>query len=198
MTGLRFDEEDLLRQCDQLPESLRVAFAAACAERLLPACEKYSVRTGQGQSVRLAKILARLWDDLEGNLMSDEEVHEQILASTELIPREEEAAWGPDQAAAEDAAAAVTYALQCRQCGAAQHSIWAARRVHEALDTLVTSQVNIDLNRPGAEEMVLAHPSIQTELARQRRDLTELSQGTASPASLRARATAEARSCFPG
>jgi hypothetical protein len=91
-----------------------------------------------------------------------------------LIPQEDDSPWVMEQASAEDAGAAVAYAMRCRQSGQAQDAAWSARRAYEALDHYVINRENIDTNKPGAEERVLGHPVVQAELARQRRDLDEV------------------------
>jgi hypothetical protein len=73
----------------------------------------------------------------------------------------------------------VAYALRCRQNGQSQEAAWAARRAYEALDHFVINREKIDVNKPGAEARVLGHAAVQTELARQRRDLDELLGGDA-------------------
>jgi hypothetical protein len=60
---------------------------------------------------------------------------------------------------------------------------------------------DIDTNVPGAEARVLAHPIVQAELARQRRDIDELDSAPAQDlgavvARLRDRAKVEAASFF--
>jgi uncharacterized protein YjaG (DUF416 family) len=63
----RFDEPSLIRALSQLPRSLRVVFAAAAAERLLPAYMSWSHLTGQGDALTMAALLDRLWLDLQGD-----------------------------------------------------------------------------------------------------------------------------------
>ena len=175
MAILRSDEAELEGTLERLPWPLRVAFAAACAERLLPAYLAFSTQTGRGEPATLQSILAQLWDDLTGRRrMTDNGVRARIDAWMKLIPQEDDGAWVMEQASAEDAAAAATYALRCRQNGQAQEAVWSARRACEALDHYVTNRENIDLNATGAEVRVLAHPLAQAELARQRRDPDEL------------------------
>jgi hypothetical protein len=63
----RFDEKALAAALDRLPELYRTVFAAACAERLMPAYDAFARRSGRGDPKALGDILARLWDDLAGN-----------------------------------------------------------------------------------------------------------------------------------
>ncbi len=196
---LRFDEKTLTAALERLPQPLRAAFAAACAERLMPAYDAFSRSSGRGDPIALREILSRLWDDLAGNAMTSAELKSRIDDCMKLIPREDEGVWIPQQAAAEDAAAAVAYALRCRQNGRSQEAAWSARRLYEAHDHYVVTNGNIDTNVAGAEALVLKHPLIQTELMRQQRDLDELSNvGSVANAvsTLRARAMTEGIS-FP-
>lgn len=184
---LRYDEDRLLARLERLPPPFRAAFAAACAERLLPAYAGFFARTGRGAPLSLADALERLWLDLEGDSMSTYELQKELSRATALITDEDEDDWVPGWAQADDAAAAVAYAVRCRQGGQAQDAAWAARRAYEALDHLLRHREDIGLGDPSAAaqmpanlgalaevEWALAHPIVQAELARQRRDLDEL------------------------
>jgi len=171
---LRFNDESLKKELDRIAVPLRVVFAAAVAERLLPAYVSFSQKTGRGNPHLLTEILDRLWRDIDGIKMSPEELQQNIDLSMELIPQEDEKPWIPDQAWAEDAAVAVVYSLCTRQNGKSQDAVWAARRAYDALDHFVTTQEDIDPSTVGAEERILSNPLIQQEFMRQQRDLREL------------------------
>ena len=177
---LEFSEPGLVENLERLAPELRVVFAAACAERLLPAYGAFSTKTGRGEPTELRTILSRLWDDLTGNRMTDDEVKAKIDACMKLIPREDEVQWVPEQGPGEDAVAAAAYAFRCRQNWLSQEAAWSARCAYEALDNYVSISENIDWSGPDpnatalALERILAHPVVQAELARQRRDLEEL------------------------
>ena len=66
MSILHFDKSALIAQLDRLPNRLRVAFAAACAERQLPNYARFSEATGEESPKRLEDTLRRVWDDIEG------------------------------------------------------------------------------------------------------------------------------------
>ncbi|HLH72677.1 MAG TPA: DUF416 family protein [Chloroflexota bacterium] len=171
---LRFNEESLKSELSRIAAPLRVVFAAAVAERLLPAYVTFSHKTGRGNPDLLTQILERLWGDIDGIEMSPEQLQQNIDLSMELIPKEDEIPWIPDQAWAEDAAVAVVYALHTRQNGKSQDAAWAARRAYDALDHFVTTQEDIDPSAAGAEEQIISNPLIQAEFMRQQRDLREL------------------------
>jgi uncharacterized protein YjaG (DUF416 family) len=174
MSLIRYDEQWLVRQLRQLPPELCVAFAAACAERLLPAYFSFAKQTGRGDPRRLAAILERLWADLQGNPMSAEELKASLDTCMSLIPQEDEEPWVEEQAYAEDAVVSLAYALRARQSGESQEAAWAARVAYETVDHYVINRVGIDTNQPSGEERVLSHGIVQAELARQRRDVEEL------------------------
>jgi uncharacterized protein YjaG (DUF416 family) len=193
----RFNERELAESIEGLPEPARAAFAAACAERLLPAYHKFSARSNRGDPRILEQILTRLWTDLSGEPMSEAETEAQIDACMGLIPQEDDGPWVAEQAAAEDAVAAIAYALRCRRSGLAKEAAWAARRAYEALDDYVINHENVDTNIAGAEAQVLAHPLVQAELARQQQDLDDLLGGTINIDRLRERSKAEAAEFLP-
>lgn len=171
---LRYNEELLKEELNRMAVPLRVIFAAAVAERLLPAYVTFSHKTGRGNPHLLTEILERLWRDIDGIKMDLEELQRNIDLSMELIPQEDEEPWIPDQAWAEDAAVAVVYALCTRQNGKSQDAAWAARRAYDALDDFITTQEDIDPSTAGAEERIISNPLIQAEFMRQQRDLREL------------------------
>jgi hypothetical protein len=203
MSIIRYSREQLIKNLDQLSRSLRVIFAAACAERLLPAYFTSWALTGNGNPEVLARILARLWEDVAGNPMTETEVKANISTGMNLIPVDYHEPWFVEQASAEDASAAVVFALTCRQNGNSQEAMWSAQRAHSAIDQFVIDREHIDVIPRGARERILAHPLIQAELARQRRDIDELLAAAAADADVRqtaerfrARAKAEAAIVF--
>jgi uncharacterized protein YjaG (DUF416 family) len=194
---MTYDETRLIKKLDTLPKHLRVVFAALCAERILPAYSAFAERAGTGDSSYLRSILNRLWRDLEGEGLSNDQIQD-LDSCLGLIPDENEGQWSSLRAYAEDAVAAVVYALRARQSGKSQEAAWAARRSYEALDHFVVSQEAIDTNEPDAEKRIIAHPLVQKELVRQGQDLDELDKLVHEPqqhqsiAVLRANAQADA------
>lgn len=189
-----FDEKALRDAVATLPVKQRAAFAASVAERLLPAYSMYAKASGRGDPAKLRDLLNRLWEDLDGRTMSAAELTAAIGTCMALVPPEDEGPWVPEQAYGEDAAAALAYALRCRESGDPQEAAWAARRAYEALDHYVIRTEGVDTNAPGAEARVLANPLIQTELHRQERVLKDLVH--ASPSAIRRDAERDAVGFF--
>jgi uncharacterized protein YjaG (DUF416 family) len=193
--GLQYDERELIEKLNRLSKPLRAVFAALCAERLLPAHAEYCKRVATRDPLALPTLLSRLWEDLDGDPMSPAQLAAAIDTCTELIPREDEEPWIDLQPYAEDAGAAVAYALRTRITGASQEAAWAARRAYEAMDHSVISREGVEANSAGEEARVLAHPLVQAELARQQRDLEDLDKTGKEReliSSLRARAQRDA------
>jgi hypothetical protein len=123
---LKSDDSALLKKLDLLPRELRSAFAAACAQRLLPHYRDFAVRTSGGlvktrttnDSGRLEHILTNFWGTLEGG--ADSTVLQKWRDMCEsLLPNDYEL--GMDGAAqAEDAVAATLYATRPRYPGIAR------------------------------------------------------------------------------
>lgn len=174
MPVLQFSRTQLTRKLARLPLPLCVIFAAACAERLLPGYITFSNRTGQGDSTAIMRALARLWEDVGGRPMTADEVQANISTCMNLIPPDDDVSLGEESDYAENASAAVVYALTCLQKSNAEYGAWSADQAYEALGQFVTNRDNVDLNAQGSLRRILANPLIQAELVRQRRDVNEL------------------------
>jgi len=170
---LTFSQAQLVGELEQLPARMRTIFAAGCAERILPAYERFSRRTGLGDDVALQGVLARLWADLAGDRMSKIESESGVSMCRRLSADAEDHV--ADQVAAEDAAAAVAYALACGLNGRAEDAGWAGCRAYEAVFAFVIRNECIDVNTPYGKRVARGeHPLLQAELVRQRRDIDEL------------------------
>ena len=193
----KYEQSKLIKAVDLLPKLLRTAFAALCAQRLLPAYLAFADRLEPEDRADVASILSRLWSDLEGDEMSAQEIQENLDACLALLGPEDEGEWSDLRAYGEDAVTAVAYALYTRLSGKSQEAVLAARHVYEALDYFVNNDEGVDATQ-STDEDILAHPLIQGELARQWQDFDDLVKLAAQPEwrdaliALRARAAADA------
>jgi uncharacterized protein YjaG (DUF416 family) len=167
-----FDEKKLVRELDQLPIWLRVAFATACAERLLPQFVAYG-HQARISGEELAQILEAVWASAEAGEVRVPNLKETIERWLKLLPSEDEAAEAGVPFAM-DAGAAAVYALRALSEGSSQEAAWAARRAYDAVDRFAQDSLDIDLERQDAEQQLLSFPAVQRELARQRRALDAL------------------------
>jgi hypothetical protein len=194
-TMLRYDKAALVRDLARVGIKSRVAFAASCAERLFPAYEDFWRRAGRGDRATLAEALEAVWQHLLGDEMSTEQIRAELGRCMALIPGEDDEPWVEEQAYADDAASAMAYTLRALDTGEPQEAAWAARRAYEAADHHVMHRLGVD-----GETQVLAHPIVQAEFSRQRRDLDEILGARRESAGLfvrlRDRAKAEAPAFF--
>jgi uncharacterized protein YjaG (DUF416 family) len=202
MISVQYNEPEIIKNIECLPLLLRVAFAALCAERLLPAYIRFCGQTGTGDAQKMEAILGRVWRDIAGEHITNEELQAELDACMSLIPQEDEGEWIEQQAYAEDAGAAVAYALRARKSGEPQEAAWAARCAYETLHYYLTYQEGRHAIDPGEVERTMAHPIVQAELLRQKRDLDDLAKIAKAPdwqlklADIRSRAESDAAIFF--
>lgn len=159
---LSFNEQDLKNKLADMPAVRRSLFAAMIATRLSVGYESYA-----GDNSTFQAALNYLWKNLGAN-PSAEEVSRYVEEVIALIPEEDEE---PRRfaAQADDAAAALAYALRSLADPNPQEAAWAARRAYESADNLVTQRANVEIGGK-AEEQILQEPLIQSELDRQHVD----------------------------
>lgn len=169
---LRYDEKSMIDRLRAMEARGRSAFAAACAQRLLPSYRAFSGQSGAGNPSMLTESLSMLWDRLRGGAIEKDDLIARIEVCEQIVPEEDEQ-WSELTAYAQNAAAAVAYALRCEANGEPQEAAWAARQAYEAVDFYVVHKNGVDVNAPDAELKILSHPVVQAELGRQDRDLRE-------------------------
>jgi uncharacterized protein YjaG (DUF416 family) len=174
MSVLRHDERDLWKQLERMPNRLRVAFAAACAQRQVPNYIRFTKAAGQGSPDVLIGALGCLWDDLLGGKVTENELRRQLDACMSMLPDKDDYY---DRLAyyAEDAVSAAVYAIGARLGSDVQQVIWAGRRAYEALHEFVSAEKpDSEAIDQKEEERILSHSLVQAELRRQQVDLGQL------------------------
>jgi uncharacterized protein YjaG (DUF416 family) len=198
MHVFHYDEPATVARLEALPERLRVTFALLAASRIAPSYDRFHSRTGRGDARAFRALLERLWRDVEGDEMGTAELEASVARAKQLMPSEDEGWDDMERPYAEDAAAALAYALRARMTADPQEASAVSRRAYDAIDDFVqrmNSATNLD------EAAILSHPLVQAELARQHRDLNDLATTTAGRpelARLRERSEEESRSFFGG
>jgi uncharacterized protein YjaG (DUF416 family) len=172
-TPLRFDEPGLIARLTKLPNELRVAFAALCAERQLPNYIRFSTRSGLGNPTLLNEAFVSIWEDLQGRSVSKARLTSILEQCMALIPNGDEDT-EEETAYADDAAASVAYTIRARLVGDPQEAAWAARRAYDAVDHFILSELNSTIVERGREGLIASHPLAQAELQRQQADLQDL------------------------
>lgn len=160
----QFDELRLKGRLDAKASRSRAVFAAMIATRLSPAFETYLSKSGLHDGSYFT-LLDALWTHLRDESGFETDSHAEMAIA--LTPSEDDFSV-PFAAQAEDAAAALAYALLATGGESAENAAWAARRAYEAVDNLVVSQAGNELLD---ESAILANPLIQEELREQEADL---------------------------
>jgi len=197
-----FDESQLSEALETLAVPLRVAFAAACAERQMVAYRRFEHRRGRSAPGLLERALDEVWAD-PAQARDSAALQTRIEEMMALVPDEDSVddPWTEEATRAQFAAMAVMYALRAKVEGDSRESAYAARVAYDALDDFVIGSERIDINLAQAEEYVLSHPLVRAELTRQWRDIEDLKASSPAElgaviATLHARAVADAPGFF--
>lgn len=170
----KYDRAKLIGMISKLSNRDQAAFAASCAQPLLPWWEAYC---------RHAKLLApqvlgaprdglaQIWQyaRFEADLDA-EKLNVLIAAIDKNTPSDSE----PDSALSpyvEDAASSAIYAIQCALTGDPQLALYCSNRLYSVYDDIIIHRNEDAYTNEVNELEVLADPLIQNELSRQYRDL---------------------------
>lgn len=157
MNGLsrvhRYDENELAKALSVLTPRARASFACACAERLMPAYQWFCLAAGPGNYDLVREALNIAWiADAPEQMAELSSLQKRVIGA---VPRVEDSQIFPGAAIAQNAVAGVCYAIEVRLTGDVQASVWAARQLYEAADTVVqqgaaaqTYLAEIDLEQP--------------------------------------------------
>ena len=155
------------------PKAAQAAFAAASAERLQPLYVWFHEVSGQGDPATLRSALDAVWDLVLG-LPAPDNLSELQDAAESLVTDDEDANWVEQTAYAQNAAAAVAYAVSSWISADPQDAVSAATQLYEAAD--YAAQQEIDLNAPGAEDVIRGQPVVQEGLEGIQADLRGVSR----------------------
>lgn len=194
----------LVEGLSETSNNARVAFAAACAERVLPFYGAYRKKTGKTQTTALRRLVDPVWAHLLGEKLNAEQIRTAMVRCSKLFPPDDDGSF--ERNCAESAVVAVLYTLGTLECGERAQAGWerpyerqggaeeaacAAGRVDEAIGFFVRDRAA----RPPHFRPELEHPAFSAEHARQLRDLGELREhprgSSALYTHLRARAERE-------
>jgi uncharacterized protein YjaG (DUF416 family) len=108
---------DLERHLDQLGERHRVAFAASCCERILPAYAAFSRDDNWGDAQLLREALGRVWASVSGAPVNERDERELTERCEQQIHHLDDPFRSVFTAPAQNAAIAVLRAVQCAAHG---------------------------------------------------------------------------------
>lgn len=187
-----YDEAEITARLVRLDRSRRTAFVAACAERLWPLFERYSLVTGCGDAADLRTVLDQAWTVAQGGDAVDLESASTI--AEELVPSDE-GEWVFEMGYGQNAAAAVAYAVRTWLTDDPQEGVWGTRQVYEAADYAAQHSLpDFDPNAVDAERRLLESSAVQSALAGLATDLAAVESSAGDGwAALRERAEREGR-----
>ena len=194
---LAYDKSRLADRLGKLSERRRAIFAASCAQRLCPFYELYGTKTQRAGFESIQESLDILWRYLGGENITAEQLGELAERCESLVP-DDDTPWHDTSPYASNAAAAVVYALETPLTETCQRPEWAAFQGYEAAWHYVDRRLDVDPNDRDALRTLDETEEVQTELARQEADLSELERETElSDAELAERLRARARANPP-
>jgi len=181
MTALQFSRDDLSKKLSSLPRRLRTAFAAACAQRLMPGYIRSASRNLNANPQQAIKILGEVWNDIQSGSSDPNKLNRDVETCAALIP-DYDVSYFDGIEYAEDAICSLIFAIESELKGGAEEAAWAADRVHTSLFHFVESLVG-HVETRAEMARIDSHPLIQTELRRQEADLADLQTAAKSPGS---------------
>lgn len=186
-----YDEMLLMLRLEPLDRSAKTAFAAACAQRLVPLSDRYSQQVGDtSREQRLSVIVAAVWQAASGR---DIDATRLTAEAEAMVPDEDDEGWTAGRTYAGNAAAAAAYAVRTWLTNDSQEAAWAARQLFDAAD-LAYFQANPggDFTAEAEEKASLESPVVQSVISAIQRDL-EAIENARPWSELRQRAQLEGR-----
>lgn len=193
-----YDGPALVARLGYLDRHAKTAFAAACAQRLLPLFERYARAEGiEAHGLRLGEILASAWEAASGANVDGRHLGSEAES---MVPPEDES--GDLEADyAENASAAVAYAVRTWLSDDPREAAWAAQQVNEVAEYafsqagLEPGMVYLQTPKQAAEEAAasLASGLVQRALAAIHDDLETAESSPSSWHALRQRSETEGR-----
>lgn len=162
MSVREYDEQEILARLAALDRRSRTAFAASCAERLVPLFERYARSVGAPErGIRLRGLADAAWDAASG---VDIDAGAYQAEAEGLVPSDADG-WVLETGYGQHAAAAVAYAIRTWLADAPQEAAWAARQVYELADyAVLQGDSALDLNGHGVERRILESAAVQRAL----------------------------------
>lgn len=201
MTLLRFSRDDLSKKLSSLPRRLRTAFAAACAQRLLPGYARFASGNLNANPRQAAKILDELWNDIQSGFSDPSKLKRNVETCETLIPNSDLNYFDGIEYV-ESALFSLAYAIDSELKGGAEEAVWAAEEAPNSLFRFVKRLLGCAESRAEMAR-IDSHPLMQAELRRQEADLADLESAAKNPSSepamiagIRRRAQADAEFFF--
>jgi len=169
-------EADLASRIEKLDEPQRVAFAAACCERVFPAYETFSKDVNWGDVGHLREALDLAWGSPVGEPSDEQKVRQLLECCNGVVPDLDNRFDSDFAAPAQNAAIAVMRTLESTRDGSAER---AARVGDLALDA-VEAYVDLAFGEGALYDAVAVerNPAVEAERRDQEDSLERLEKST--------------------
>lgn len=184
---LTYDKNEIGRQLEELPHEKRVAFAAACCERLIGNYVAFMNESGWGDESPLRNAINQVWKCSLGNPITSDEI-QQLTEKCESVAPDSEEFDALLTASAQDAVFAVCSAFDYLRDNDISKLVQCSSYPVDSVDLYVQEIENMAPNSTDLEERIREHRLMQQEIERQISDLSTLRSG-GSVEELRDRAT---------
>jgi hypothetical protein len=166
-----YDEGSIISQLKRLNHFTRSVFSLSCAVRAYPPYQRFISSEGIDREDHVGEALQDAWkylQNIDGNT-------EQLKAHVNRLDSEiEKNSVDGDDALADEALYSSVFALSAIINDSVQDAAMAARHGYDAVDSGVSSPLELSVLTAENLKEILANPVVQRELDRQIRDLTEL------------------------
>jgi uncharacterized protein YjaG (DUF416 family) len=177
---MRFDRGSLRDELSRMPTRNRAAFAACCAQRMIPNYERFQALSGWGDPSVLRRALDYPWGILSSDAATDRAGLKRHEAACDTVtPDMDDFGRFDFASAALDAAVAVLGTLRCLETGEVDRAIDAATAARDSVDMHVQELEGLEPEDADLEARIVAHPLYQREMQHQQRILAHL---TGAPA----------------
>lgn len=159
--AVNYDEARIGARVMSMPKAHRALFACANAERLMPAYRWYCDRTGCSDYEAVSAALDTAWSAAGAERALPPADVGHLRKSVEaLVPDADDDGAPPGGPVAQNAVTCVAYALQASESDEPGPSVWSARQLYEAADSVVQQRAPAheyvdDIDREPAVRLLL-------------------------------------------
>jgi uncharacterized protein YjaG (DUF416 family) len=180
--NLKLYEFDVLEtELTRLPPAHRLAFAAACCERLLPNYSLVKQEDGWGDFSILRNALNKVWFVIQGQPANEEQIHQLLQVCNEVVPSADEVTGSQYDVEAQEAASAICFTLEACLDHTPKNIIKVAKSVMNTIDGYLSAMKDVEDPHWGDEksleeqkEEFAKHPFAIREITKQTEDLQSL------------------------
>lgn len=170
----RFDPDSIRRKAAHLSGWQRVAFMAACCERMLPNYETFHLQTGFGNPGVLRRGLDAVWAWVESDAPLEDTA--ELISQVDLQAPNTEEFKSAYTSAALDAANSIAITLEAVGGASEDGVVEVASLARDTVDLFIQQHDGLSPSDPGFEDRIMESSLMQTELTAQNQSLKELSE----------------------